>query len=473
MADEPQVSQESSSDTSSQISRRKFLGGVAGAGIGLGIVGVLAACGGSSSSASATSAGTTEAGATTSAGTTAANNAKPILIGSAYPTVNSPPDAEQMKGGSNLAIAEINDRGGVAGRTIDHTIVDFNSFDAPGTTVAFNKIVSQEPDAIILGYQNTFDSLDIVAAYGAPFLNASTSIAQVTQLKSDPQKYANIFQVDPTEVPYGTGFPVFLDNLIAAGSFKPPKKTIFIIEGDIVYGQTISKACQDAAPKTGWEIVGVEPVDTSGGTQPVTDWAPFINKVKSTGATVTFNTHWNPSDHAAFMKAWVQDPPDSFVYLQYGASVPEFLKIAGPAAKGAVWATVLGTMNDPVGLAFQKAYQAKWNAPAGFSNAGTGYDEVYMLAHAWGITGDTRNFTANIAELKRNIMRGVSGGYWFGHDVANYTLAFPAEIPDPSLGNPHLFFQILPDSSGTLTHQIIAPAPYIQTPYVKQPWLSF
>jgi len=458
------------------LSRRKFIGSVAAAGIGgLTLAGVLAACGGSSTSTegeATTAAATTEAASTTAAGQTTANG-QPIVIGSAYPTVNAASDADQMKGGSNLAIAEINDRGGVAGRPIDHFIVDMNSFDAQSVTSAFNNIVTKAPDAVILGYHNVMEPNPILAEYGAPFLNASTSVAQVTQMKSDPVKFANFFQVDPTEVSYGTGFPLFLDGLIAEGSFKPPTKTIFIIEGDIVYGQTISKACQDAAPKAGWEIVGIEPVDTSGGTQPVTDWTPYMNKVKDSKASVTFNTHWNPADHASLMKAWVQDPPDSFLYLQYGASVPEFLEIAGDAAKGAVWATVLGTMNDAVGLAFQKAYQEKWNAPAGFSNAGTGYDEVYMLAHAWGITGDPKNFKANIAELRRNIMRGVSGGYWFGHADVNYCLSFPSEIADPSLGNPYLFFQIEPDSAGKLTNQIISPPPYVQTPYVQQPWLSF
>jgi hypothetical protein len=130
-------------------------------------------------------------------------------------------------------------------------------------------------------------------------------------------------------------------------------------------------------------------------------------------------------------------------------------------------------MNDAIGLPFQERYQAKWGKPAGFSNAGTGYDEVYLLAHAWGITGDPRNFKANIAELKRNIYRGVSGGYWFGHDEANYCLAYPSQIADSSLGNPHLFFQILPGDDGALAHTIIDPYPYIQSPYVKQPWLSF
>ena len=101
---------------------------------------------------------------------------------------------------------------------------------------------AKEVDAIILGYHNVFEPNDIAAAYGAPFLNASTSVAQVTEMKSDPAKYSNIFQGDPTEVPYGTGFPPFLEALIAQGLFNPPSKSIYIIEGDIVYGQTISQA---------------------------------------------------------------------------------------------------------------------------------------------------------------------------------------------------------------------------------------
>lgn len=479
--EEPTVEEvaEGASNGGTRLSRKRFIGGVAGVGLGLSLAGILAACGGDDDAAAEEEpteeevAPTEEEPAPTAAGEAATLAGTPILIGSAYPVVNAPTDAVQMEQGSGLAREEINNAGGVAGRPIEQEIVDMNSFDLESVTTAFNDIVSQEPDAVILGYHNVAGPNDILAAYGAPYLNASTAEWQVNELKSDPEKFKNVFQADPTEVPYGLGFPPFLNALEAQGLLSPSQKSIYIIEGDIVYGQTISAACQEAAPALGWEIVGVDPVDTAGGTAPVADWTPFIAKVKDSGATATFNTHWNPADHAALMKAWVADPPDSFLYLQYGASVPEFLELAGDAANGAIWATVLGTMNDPVGLGFQDRYMAKWGEVAGFSNAGTGYDEVYMLAHAWGVTGDTRNFDANIAELKRNIMRGVSGGYWFGHDEANYCLSYPSEIADPSLGNPHLFFQILPDDSGALSHQIVDPAPYIQSPYVQQPWLSF
>ena len=164
------------------LSRRKFIGSVAAAGIGgLTLAGVLAACGGGSTdeTTATTAAATTEASTTTPAGQTSANNGQPIVIGSAYPAVNAPTDAEQMVGGSGLAIAEINAAGGVAGRPIEHEIVDMNSFDAASVTAGFNDIVSKEVDAIIFGYHNVFEPNDIAAAYGAPFLNASTSITQV------------------------------------------------------------------------------------------------------------------------------------------------------------------------------------------------------------------------------------------------------------------------------------------------------
>ena len=219
-----------------RVSRRKFLGGVAGAGLGgLAIAGILAACGGNDEEGAAPAPAPPgeEPAPTTAPGQTAADTSQPIVIGSAYPVINAASDAEQMERGSGLAIEEVNNAGGVAGRTIEHEIVDMNSFDAESVSSGMNDLVSKEVDAVIFGYHNVFDPNDILAAYGAPFLNASTSIDQVTRLKADPVKYKNIFQADPSEVPYGLGFPPFLEALVTQGLFSPPAKTIYIIEGDI------------------------------------------------------------------------------------------------------------------------------------------------------------------------------------------------------------------------------------------------
>ena len=417
MSDETKVNPEE--PERALVSRRKFLGGVAGAGIGgLALAGILAACGqdDDGGEAAAPSSGE-EPAATTAAGQTAADTSQPILIGSAYPTVNS--RGRRRADGARLRPREAGDQRRGRGRRAHDRARD-RRHEQLRRREHHERV--QRPDQPRSPTRSSSDTTTwrarttSSADYGAPFLNASTADWQVTEMRSDPEKYKNVFQADPTEVPYGTGFPPFLESLIAQGLFNPPSKSIYIIEGDIVYGQTIAAAAEEAAPAAGWEIVGKDPVDTAGGTAPVTDWAPFIANVRDSGASVVFNTHWNPADHAAFMKAWAADPPDAFVYLQYGASVPEFLELAGDAANGAVWATVLGTMNDPIGLASRSATRRCGTRPPASRTRARATTRSTCSPMPGASRATPRNFDANITELKRNIHRGVSGGYWFGHE---------------------------------------------------------
>ena len=206
------------------------------------------------------------------------------------------------------------------------------------------------------------------------------------------------------------------------------------------------------------------------------DWTPFITKVKDTGATVTFNTHWNPADHAAFMKAWVADPPDSFVYLQYGASVPRVPR----DRRGRRERRRLG--NGPR----HDERPRRPRLPEGATRrSGTRPPASRTRARATtrstcsptpGASPATRGTsTANIAELKRNIMRGVSGGYWFGARRGElHSLRIPSEMPG-SVARESA--PLLPDPA---RRQRDALAPDHRTrrrtsrrSTCKQPWLSF
>ena len=360
--------------------------------------------------------------------------------------------------GAKLKLKEINDAGGIAGKKINLSIVDTDVTDPAKIKTSLQKHVNDKVDALYEGYLIQWPaSMDIKANYGAPSLNASTSIDQVKQIQGSA-KYGNIFQIDPPESYYGLGFPGFLNNLKKSGKWKPANNQIFIVEGDSVYSQTISKFAQQQAKKDGWKIKGVKKV-TSG----AADWSPSAKAAKDSGASVVMVTHFDPNDLAKWTKAWAANPGKSLVYLQYGPSIPAYTKLAGKAANGIIWATVTGVYNDPVGKIFRDAYKAKFNASAGFSNSGSGYDGINMLARAWAITGDGQNFKANIAQLKKMIHRGVNGGYWL---TKNAGLAFPAQTADPGVSQAHLFFQI---QGGV--HRIIQPAPYIEASYTKPSWM--
>ena len=94
-------------------------------------------------------------------------------------------DGEQMKNGVTLAADEINAAGGVAGKKINLSILDTDVTDPAKIKTSLQKHVNDKVDALYEGYLIQWPaSMDIKANYGAPSLNASTSIDQVTQINS-------------------------------------------------------------------------------------------------------------------------------------------------------------------------------------------------------------------------------------------------------------------------------------------------
>jgi branched-chain amino acid transport system substrate-binding protein len=150
--------------------------------------------------------------------------------------------------------------------------------------------------------------------------------------------------------------------------------------------------------------------------------------------------------------------------MQNGPSIPQFIQLGVSSANGSIWSRVVGTPNDSIGRAFQKRYQAKYGKPAGFANAGQCYDEVWMLARAWAMVGDPRNFKAVCNVLRTQIHRGVSGSFYLNRP-GQYNHLYPFETEDSSLGEPHLFFQIQDGKQ-----KIIFPPLYADTTFKKAPW---
>lgn len=384
-----------------------------------------------------------------------------IVIASPYP-LSGPlaADGQEMRNGSALAVKEINAAGGVGGRRLRQVVIDTDVLTPDGVTNGMNKAVSQNPHAIAVGYFVAWEpSVDIAAQYGAPFVHDVTFAQMVKKTADDPQRYGNLFQTDPSETLYGSGLITFLTNLERSGQWRPSAKRIFIVEGATPYSHNISVAAQRDAKKLGWTISGVEVV-----TPPVADYSPIVSKIKRSDPGVVIHTSIDPTDLAHFQTSFAANPSDALVYLQYGASVPAFLDLAKDAANGVIWATVIGVYQDELGDRFRKAYRKAYDKEPGFSNAGGSYDQIHMLAQAWGQVGDPSDFEAVNQALRSQIHRGVCGGYWFDNP-SQVGLSYPTETQDPGLGLAHLFFQIQDGKQ-----VCIAPDPYGRGKYEKASW---
>lgn len=389
---------------------------------------------------------------------------KPILIG--LPIAQSGPagvaDHADYLNGAKLAAKEINAAGGVRGRPIELKVFDIDLLTPEGTQATFRKIADAKVHAVASPFVIIpAPAMDVMAGFKVPYLHGNTQQASVDMVKKNPARFGHVFEVDPPETFYGAGFPIFLEGLEKSGAWKPANRKVHIVQEQIAYTQTISKAAQESLKKSSFELAKVTDIQF-----PVQDWAPVLQELKKTGAGVIMIDHWVGAEEAAFAKQFAADPvKDALVYLQYGPSQPEFLQLAGDAANGFVWSTVLGVYADRQGKEFRAKYQAAYPGVMGLAYTGAAYDTLYILAQAWK-TAEPEDHKAVIEYIRKHGYRGVNGMYTF--DTPEQTpLHYPIQTQDLSKGMAQLFFQV---QGGQ--HRIIAPDALKETAFMPAPWMK-
>lgn len=434
-----------------QLSRRDFLRGMSATGAGGLVVGGAAGYFGG------------QAGQT-SAATTASTTGKstPILVGSGVPVTGSySGDGQQMLRGQKLAVADINAAGGVLGRPIQLHVLDTKTQQPDVMKSVFQKFVSLNAAAVFSPFC-TYSSVEfpIVAQANIPTFHVNTWHGNVDFVKA--HGYKNIFQGDPSETWYGPGFAVLVDDLIANNQWTPKAKTIAVVTSNDPYSLNISKTFQATMTKKGWKTTLFEQF-----TAPQADWTATLVKIRNSPPGILFFSDYAAGDEASFIKQFRQSPTPSLVYQQYAPSIPQYLELAKGAANGVVWSTVVGILeDDPVAKPFDQKFRQRFHASAGFSNAGDQYDLMHIWANAASEADDPYDFAKVNANVKATIHRGVCGAYSWPDDYLT-CYPYPDYTKDPSLGMPHLTFQI---QNGKQV--LISPKPYTTGRFQTPPWLT-
>lgn len=394
-----------------------------------------------------------------------ARAADTIMLG--VPTAQSGPvgvaDQKDWLNGVTMAVDEINAAGGVGGGMLKINNVDIDIMTPEGTLAAFQNLTEAGVRAIASPFVLIPQpAMDAAAAAGVPYLHGNTQKASLDLFRSDPKKYRNIFEIDVDETWYGKGFIRFLTDLKGSGKWTPKNNRVHIVQGQIAYTQTISKATQAAieASKGTWTLGKVTDIQ-----YPVQDWSPVIQALKESDCGVIMIDHWVAAELASFAQNYAYDPvPGALVYLQYGPSQPEFLDIAGEAANGFIWGTVIGTYADKRGMAFRDAYKKRFPGTMGLVYTGAGYDTVHVLAKAWA-SADPSDFDAVGKAVRAISYRGVCGTYSFDNDTQSGT-SYPNQTSDPEAGQANLIFQVQDE-----THRIIWPSPFDETGFKPARWM--
>ncbi len=396
-----------------------------------------------------------------------------VTIGSMVPlTGSSANDGREFRNGLTMAIEEVNARGGILGRPLEAVFIDTGNQTAADVVRAARQLISKhKAAAIINGYnigpQNA--EYEPIADAGIIYMHHNTLIQHHDTVASDPQRYFGCFMSDPAEYWYGPGFIKFLSWLRDSGRWRPRNRRISILSGPKPYSIVIANAMAGAAPKFGWELPHAPQIHPTN-----SDWRGILEKIGAHDPAVLAMTHFHAGDLARFHLQFMERPLNCLLYLQYGALHRAFSEITGEKGRGVITCTVIGLPRDEIGRKFAADYRTRFGPHSTPEIGCQPYCSLHHYAIAAAVAGGigepgNEQLNRRIAKALIDIpYRSVAGMIRF-HPAWQAAVPFPDATQDPSLGLPHLFYQLRgPDEPAAL----IAPEPYIEQAFEQPPWLG-
>lgn len=388
---------------------------------------------------------------------------KPLVVGAALPLQGfASADGMEMAQATQLAVDELNQRGGIDGRMLTVDIVDVDIMSAESISRAFATLTERNVDVITSGYLARQEiAHETVADSGIPYVHAATMSAMEQRVRDDPSRYKHIFQICPSDSNYAPRFVEVMTELRDRKQWEPSSNRLVVIQGAWALTDFGLSDASVVAEVNGWQL---EVVSSLG--EDEDSWTELANRIVQSEPAAVMIGNYFVQGTVSFLHQFFQDPSDTLLYSIYAPSVPEFRELMGDRAEGLLWATVTGTYSDPLARAFVTKYKARFSKNPGRSHAGIAYDRVKAVAQAWSQVSNPRDHASVARELRGVIHRGVNGIYYLG-GTSQTALTYPGTTIDPSMGQAHLIFQI---QDG---HQrILGPAPYSDATFRLPRWLS-
>lgn len=298
-------------------------------------------------------------------------------------------DGVNYLNGIQMAVDEINEKGGLLGKKIKLVKFDTQDFAPERVMLAADQLVGKEKVvAIHAGWGGWGQDVKSYGKYDVPTFLLDASLAAVQVFKEDPKRYHNVFQLVDVEKPAAESqFDLMTESL----PFKYAKKTIAMITSDDSWGIENGNAVRARAKEKGWKLVMDETVPYG-----TTSWAPLLTKIRKQDPGWVYMEVISIPDTATFVREFLKNPPNSLLHVGYVISLVDFAPNIGKDGDG-----LLGIMPPPPGPEYPSSEVANWVKrysekfklqPAGSSFST--YDGVMIWANAVEKVGDERNYKA-------------------------------------------------------------------------------
>jgi len=368
-------------------------------------------------------------------------------------------DGQEMVKGAQLAVNELNAKGGVAGHTFELVVGDVGDAAADAVATAAERLLSdRDMGAIVTGYASGSNfEIEMMAEMEMPYLVSANSAQTEGIIAPNPEDFGTVWSLTPSFDGYNTGIVPVINGLVAAGKLTLPNKKVAIISSDNPYSKTIAEGMTKAFSDDGWEITENELLPFG----EINDWRGFLSRVRQDPPALLINTDYIPGNAATFMNQFMEDPTNSLVFIQYAPSVPEFLELTKEKSSGVVYNMLGGVLDTPsnprAGEIIGKYKSAYDTTPGGYGVML--YEEVMIYADALEKVGDPADRTAIGAALGATQKQTAMGHISF--DPATHLSVQSDE------GVPLQFYQIV-DGKRVL----FAPAQYATGTFTQPAWMK-
>lgn len=320
----------------------------------------------------------------------------PIVIGFAGQFTGTFSDlGVQGRNGATLAVEELNQAGGVAGRQLKLLAVDDGN--TPETAVAADESLLDAGAVAIIGHMTssqTMAVLPLMESRGALFVSPTTATPALTA------KQDRFFRLIPDNSSWAVA--------LAEYALKTRRIERVFILGDsdnAAYTTSFSNAFIQHFHALGG-IIG-DAVEFSSKAKP--DWKALVAHAASVGAQAVVLTA-SARDVAEFAKARALAGVDMHILCPTWPYTREILVAGGESVEGIIFATSYTEENDnPRFKSFQQRYEARFGWAPNFA-AAYSYEAVLLLAKALGATGGQRQGLEE-ALVSMGMIQGVIGDF--------------------------------------------------------------
>jgi len=299
-----------------------------------------------------------------------------IKIGAFYPlTGTNAAKGKLNQNGTDLAVKDINDAGGVLGKKIEVVYEDTKSLATEVPNVV-RKLIEQDKVVALLGEvasSNSLAAAPVLKELKRPAIAPTSTNVKVTQ---DPTDFSKVnpyyFRACFLDTAQGAAMANFAYNNLEMRTAA----LIYNIAQD--YNKALAEVFKERFTENGGTIVAEEtyPLDTQ-------DFKPLLTKIKdkNPGIIVSPNTY---AESGLILKQAQELGMEDFIFIAGDSThAPKLIEIAGEEAAKNLYLTTLYVQDDPdpKAMAFAEKYTAAYNEDPN-SNSCFSYESMMIIAEA-------------------------------------------------------------------------------------------